>query len=564
MIDYLSIKNVALIENAEINFENGLNVLTGETGAGKSILLDAIGLLLGNRFDKNLIRHGETECKVIGKFSINEYSKDNFINFCEKYSLNVNDEAYITRVQKNEGKSDIKLNGEVITLSMLKELSGFLVDSYGQNENQIIFDTANHLHILDDFAKTTSQNFYKEYIKNFEELKQINKSLKSFGGNDNERLRLIDLLKYQVDEIEQANISESEYNELQDKKRIMINLGKIVSNTMTAQNMLDDGVATSISKAKSSISQASTYDEKLSSLDSRLESVKIELDDILNEIKQYNDEIDFDESEEEQIENRLDLYTKLFRKYGNNVQEVLCKKDTMQTELTKLENADKEISDLLEQKSKMLSKMYALAGQITNHRQSNSKVLCEHIAENLTKLSIKNPKLEFKFEPYNQDENYILFDGMDKVELLFSANLGEELKPLNKIASGGEISRFMLALKSVIAENDQMPTMIFDEIDTGISGTTSEAVAKQMAIIAKNHQVIVVTHAHQIASMADTNFFIEKTEKDGRTITNVKKLTSDEKINEIARFLSGEKITDTSKEHAKQLINEQLIYKSTI
>lgn len=564
MLDYLSVKNVALIENAEIDFENGLNVLTGETGAGKSILLDAIGLLLGGRFDKTLIRNGETECKVVGKFSVNEYTKSKFKEYCDKFDLDFDDEILISRTCKIEGKNDIKLNGAQITLSMLKELSNFLVDNYGQNENQIIYDSSNHLKILDEFSKIENYEPYLNYKNYYTELKSINKQLNQFGGNEAERVKNIDLLSYQIEEIEKANISESDFEELTEKRHLLLNLGKIVSNTTMAQNLLDDGLISNLSKSTSAIEQASLYDQNLVQYGERLESLKIELNDILDSVKLYNQNVDFSDEEAQKIDERIDLYNKLFRKYGNTVQDIIENQKQMQVQYDLLINADREISKLTNQKQQILKKLFYLANEIDYFRKQNANVLCEKIENNLKSLSIKNAKVSFHFDNITENEQNLLKNGMNKAELLFSANLGEDLKPLSKIASGGEISRFMLSLKAVVAEVDNMPTMIFDEIDTGISGMTSEAIAKLMAIISKKHQIIVVTHAHQIASMADANFFIEKLEENGRTITKIQKLDENEKISEIARFLSGDKLSEQSLENAKQLIDEQNRYKKTI
>ena len=564
MLEYLNVKNIALIDNVEINFEKGLNALTGETGAGKSILIDSINLLLGNRIDKSLVRTGESFCKVVGKFSVEDYLKTDFKDFCEKYDLEYDDEILISRTYKVEGKNDIRINGEMVTLGVLKELCSLLVDSYGQNENQEIFNVNNHLTMLDNFAKTSETAEFLEYRKNFELLRNINKKLKEFGGNDIERLKTIDLLKYQVDEIESAKLSANEYEELENSRHIMMNLGKIVSNTTMAENCLQDDCMNNILKAKNCISQASLYDDSLQSYADRIESVKIELDDILYSISQYNGKTDFNEDKQQQIEDRLNLYNKLFRKYGKTVEEILQNKDDMSNQLNMLENADAEIAKLKKDKDNVLTNLYVYGRKMNEHRKKYAKVLCDAILSNLTKLSMQNARLDFRFKEIIADESSLKPTGLDEVELLFSANLGEELKPLSKIASGGEISRFMLALKSVIAKTDNMPTMIFDEIDTGISGQTSEAVAKQMAVIGKNHQVIVVTHSHQIASMADVNFLIRKQEVNGRTNTNVEKLDFAQKVKEIARFLSGDAISDISLKNAEDLINSQIMYKKSI
>ena len=560
MLHNLVIKNIAIIEDAEIDFERGLNVLTGETGAGKSILLDAVGLLLGDRIDKSLLRNGADSCKVVGRLSVDEAVCDIYREYCEKYDFEFCDEILISRSYTKEGKSEIRINGQIATLSMLKELSLIFVNNYGQNDNQEIFDESKHLKILDDFAGTEKNEDFKQYQMQYAKLKEVERKLKGFGGSADERLRNLDILSFQIQEIEDAKISVEDFEEVENKRRLLLNIGKIISNTMLAQNYIDANVLSSISKSKQALEQASVHDESLISLAERLKSVQIELDDIFETVKDYNNSANFSEEDQQKIEDRYSLYTKLMRKYGKTVEEILARFDELKTEYNNLLNADKEIAILSKEKSALESELLVLGEKIRSFRKTASKKLCELIVRNLENLNMKNTKLEFVFDGFKD----LLQNGIDRVQLMFSANLGEEKKPLNKIASGGEISRFMLALKSVVASVDNMPTMIFDEIDTGISGITSEAVAKQMAVIAKKHQVIAVTHSQQIASMADTNFYIEKLEENGRTRTVVKKLSEDEKILEIARFLSGDKVNEQSLSNAKALILEQNQYKKSL
>ena len=561
MLENLSIKNVALIESAEIDFENSLNVLTGETGAGKSILLDAIGLLLGDRADKTLIGRYADNCKVVGRFTVEDKTSAIFKQYCEKYDLEYQDEILISRVLSNDGKNNIKINGETVTLSMLKELCANLVNTYGQNENVTVFDESSHLKILDAFAKTAESTEFIEYVKKYNELKQTQKELDGFGGSDEERLREIDLILFQIKEIESAKISANDYEDLLNTRHKMLNLGKIVNNTILAQNCLNDEISLNISRAKNAIEQASLYDESLADISNRLESLQIEFADIADTVKTYNQDCDFSETEQQKIEDRYALYTKLMRKYGASPEDILEELSSLKSRLASLQNADERITQLNMQKQNITSALRDLAKKIHNHRVKKGNELCDLITFALKNLNMKNAMLTFEFET---DFDKLYADGCDRAMLLFSANMGEEPKPLSKIASGGEISRFMLALKSVVADVDNMPTMIFDEIDTGISGATSEAVAKQMAIIGKNHQVIVVTHSAQITAMADTNFYIEKCEQDNKTKTIVTKLDDEQKIIEVARFLSGEKPNDVAIQNAKILIDEQNEYKSNI
>jgi DNA repair protein RecN (Recombination protein N) len=564
MLDSLIVKNVALISDAQIEFDKGLNVLTGETGAGKSILVDSIGLLLGARNDKTLIRSGETECKVVGKFSIESNIAGLIDGFCEKYDLEKCDELLISRSFNLDGKSQIKINGQTSTLAMLKELSAILVDCYGQNESFVIFDTANHLKILDAFAGLQREDVFVEYQANNKVLKEINSKIKEFGGSDEERLRNIDLLSYQIKEIEDAKISQQEYEELENKKKFFMNVGKIVANTQEAYNFLAENSVDAVSHARQNLELASNYDNSLAGYAERLNAVKIELNDILSDLEDYNSNSQFDENEQNRVEEKLNLYFSFFRKYGKTVEDVLGYYDKIKEECARLINAKEELLKLQNQKSVVLCKLFSLAKKLHAIRDKKAKELCAQVVDRLKNLGMKNAHLMFRFEELIEDEKYIYADGMDKVELMFSANLGEPEKPLKKIASGGEISRFMLSLKSVIAGVDNLPTMIFDEIDTGISGVISEAVAKQMAIISKNHQVIVITHSQHIASMADNNYLIYKTEQDGKTYTNIKKLNSEEKVKEVARFMSGNDLTQTALLNAKEMIAMQTDFKKSL
>lgn len=564
MLEYLNVQNVALISNVEIEFEKGLNVLTGETGAGKSILVDSIGLLLGGRCDKNLIRNGESQCKVTGKWNIENSNTAQINQFCNKYDFEPFDELIVTRTCTSEGKSQAKINGQPVTLSMLKELTSMLVDIYGQNENWTIFNSTNHLSILDAFAKIEQQTAFVEYKQNYETLTNINKSLKQFGGSDEDRLKTIDYLNYQIDEIENQKLSVEEYETLLADKKRLSNIGKIATQTSDSQIYLANTTIDNLSKAKSCIEYASQFDDCLKDYAERLNSASIEIQDILDSITDYNRSLDFSESEQQRVEDRLSIYNSMFRKYGKSVEEILQHLEKIKTERVLLLGATEEITKLQAQKSEVLEKLYNYAQKIHEIRENSGKELCSKVLINLQNLEIPNAKLSFYFAPISNIENNLQSNGMDTAELMFSANLGEPEKPLNKIASGGEISRFMLALKSVVANVDNMPAMIFDEIDTGISGNTSEAVAKQMAIISKEHQVIVITHSQHIASMADNNYFIYKAEKDGKTFTNIQKLDQQGKLKEVARFMSGSQITQSAIDNAKDMIEQQNKFKQNL
>ena len=561
MLKSLKIKNIALISNINIEFENGLNVFTGETGTGKSIIIDSLCFLLGARADKNLIRHNETSARVDGVFDI-DLNNSNIKNFFENTGIEPDEQLLISRTMNTEGKNEIRVNGEIITLSILKELCVNLVDVYGQNEQLNLVKPKYQLNLLDSFTENLQSSIY-EFKNQLSKLKDINNQLNSLGGNNEQRARELDLLEFEIDEIEKANLSENEENELTETRNKLNNIEKISTLTLTSENLLKTAYE-HIYSTKNNLINASKHDEELLNLGERLNAEYLEISDILDTIKNYNNNLIFDENEFNKIDARLEEYKRLKRKYGNSVELVLSYYNKIKQRYEILSNCDFEIAKLEKEKKLLLSNIFKLAENITNLRKTSALTLEQSIINNLQKLGMKNACVKFDFKPYNNDENSLHSNGCDEVELLFSANKGEELKPLKFVASGGEISRFMLALKSIIAEKDDMPTMIFDEIDTGISGLMAQAVAEQMAKISKNHQVLVITHTAQIASMADCNFLVEKLENENRTTSTIKKLSTEEKIEEISRFLSTNQQQNLAMENAKFLIKNQNDFKNSL
>lgn len=565
MLEFLEVNNIALIANETIEFDKGMNVITGETGAGKSLLINSIGILLGNRINKNLIRKDKDFCKIVAKFSVEEQNKLDIQKFCDKYGFEIEDEVVISRLSNLNGKNDVRINGQLSTLSILKELTDILIDAYFQNDNQKIFDKSCHLEILDSYNQTEKLPEYINYKTNYDKLHELQNEINKLGGNNQERLTKIDILTYQKKEIENANLSSEEYEDLKNKKQLIQNLGKIISNTTLAYDCLNNQTIENVSKSKSMIGQASNYDSDLNEYFERLSSVQIELDDIRDGLEQYNQNCDYNEAEQQQIEERLDFYKKMLRKYDAlEVADIFAKYDEICAELNKLENSAEYLLELKKQQDDVTKNLIKYGKLLHEKRENVAKILTKNITDNLHKLGMNNAVLELKFEDIESEQNKFYKDGLDKVEFMFSANLGEKPKPLMQIASGGEISRFMLALKTEIAKSDKTQTIIFDEIDTGISGVAVEQVAKQMARISNSHQVIVVTHSGQICAMADSNYFIYKVEENNETNTYVKKLNQTEKINEVARFMSGENITEKSLASAKELVKIQNDFKISI
>ena len=561
MLKVLKIKNIALIDDVTINFDKGMNVFTGETGAGKSIIIDSLSFLLGARADKSLIRHGESFARVDGYFDV-DLQNENINKFFNDIGLEPEDLIIITRIMSNEGKNEIRVNNNLVTLSMLKSLTSCLVDIYGQNDQLNLLNNKYQLKLIDDF-NNNSKTLIDEYGQILSQIKIVNSKLNELGGDDITRQREIGLLKYQVEEIENASISSEEEQSLLEKKQKMQNAEKIASLTNQVANGLDLMIG-ELQNANNNLESASRFDGELNNLSQRLDSANIEIEDILECVKEYNDNLYFDENEYNQLLNRLDEYNNLKRKYGNSVLSVLDYYNESKQQLDMLQNSSFEIEKLEKEKKELKAKLYNKARQLTLVRKENASKMQELILQNLKNLGMNNAKLVFEFKDYNEDNMQMFSNGCDEVELMFSANKGEEVKPLKDVASGGEMSRFMLALKSVIAQTDDMPTMIFDEIDMGISGLMAQAVAIQMSKIAKNHQVLVITHTVQIASMADTNFLVKKTESETRTQTNVEKLSYEGKIEEISRFLSSQPNSEIALNNAKQLLNEQNEFKNTL
>ena len=554
MLQKLKIKNIALIENLEVNFDNGLNVITGETGSGKSIIIDSINFLLGARADKSLIRYGEDKAKVEGVFAVDSCSPN--IKECfEMLDLEPEDTIIISRTMSQQEKSEIKVNGETVSLNMLKKISYNLIDIYGQNQQLSIIKPAYQLELLDNFDNGLAE-IIVEYKKLKKELSDINYKIEQLGGSDEQRAREIELLKYQIDEITNAKISVEEEIDLIETKRKMQNLEKISQNSSNASNLLDNS-ASSLFQANNFLKHCLDYDKDLQYTMERVESICIELNDINEMMKEYVYSLNFSSNDVDEIEDRISLYNNLKRKYGNNVEDILKYFEDIKVRVNNLENCDYELSKLNKLKFDVLKQIFEVSHKITNIRKECAKKLEKLIMENLAKLGMLNAKLEFRFNDYNEDEKYLCSNGCDSVEIMFCSNKGEELKPLKDVASGGEMSRLILAIKSITADKEQDIAMIFDEIDTGISGNIAQAVAEQIVRISKNHQVFVITHTIQIASIGDKNYLVEKHEENGRTISNIKMLSGEDRVKEIARFLSTGSVNETSIKNAKEIINSQ-------
>ena len=540
MITTLHIKNIGIIDDVTINLNDNLNILTGETGAGKTLIIDSLSILAGARFSKEMIRKGESS---------------SFIELClflPNHPENIDGNIIISREVWDNGRNMCKINGRMVTVNELKEFMQNIIDIHGQHENQTLMDTGTHITLLDAFSGNDLEKTKMEYKEFYEKYKEINAKLKENYGDDKEKQRRLDLLKYQAKEIEEAKLKQDEDKELDIQKEKINNTQKIAENLQIANNQIDEVAIDAVSTAIRSMEKIESFDANYAKSLSELKSIYYELQEAGRTIEDFSGDISFEDDQIEQIEERLDLIFSLKRKYGNSIEEILEYANEVNTEIEKIENLEKYILKLKNEKDKIEKSMQDLAIKMHETRIKKAKILETKINQELADLEMKNAS--FKVE-INWEEEKFSSNGKDNIEFLICTNVGEEAKPLTKIASGGEMSRIMLAIKTVLADVDSVPVLVFDEIDTGISGKAANAVAEKLETIAKKHQVICVTHLASIAAKGDYNYFIGKEVENNKTTTQVRMLNEEETIYEIARIASGA-ITEVAIAHAKELRNK--------
>lgn len=542
MITSLHIKNIGIIDEININLNEGFNVLTGETGAGKTLIIDSLQIIAGGRFSKEMIRRGENQSYV--EMSLYLPNK----GFEE-------DTVIVSREMNIKGKNLCKINGRLVTVSELKEFMKDIIDIHGQNDNQSILDNSTHINLIDGFADSEISNVKNEYTELYKEYQLTKKALNDNYGDDREKQRKLDLLKYEVEEIENANLKIGEEEEIEEKRKIISSSEKIVNNLQEAEMQISENVIENLNIAIRSMEKIETYKEEYATLVGELKNAYYELQEAARDISSNREDIYFDEEEQKEIEERWDLIHSLKRKYGNTIEEILKYKEEKSEEINQIENLDEYILSLKKQKQKLEKQMLELANKMHLIREKYGEKLSAEINSELQDLEMKNAKFSVHFE--NNEETDFNKDGLDKIEFMIQTNVGEEAKPLTKIASGGEMSRIMLAIKNVLADVDKIPVLIFDEIDTGISGIAANSTGEKMKSISKNHQVICVTHQASIAAKGDYNYYISKQVVNEKTSTKIKLLSENEVINEIARISSGS-ISEASINHAKELRNRKL------
>ncbi len=562
MLRELHIKNVAVIEDVTVSFEEGFHVLTGETGAGKSILIDSINLALGERTDRDLIRTGAETASVDAVFEPGAAARKKLLE------LDIETEdglLYISRQIGIDGKSRCRINGHMVPLSQLKEAAVFLLSIHGQNDNQSILSPKSHLGFLDSYGSYRKE--LEDYREQYEKVVRVRKELSQLVTDETEKERRIDLLNYQIDEISAASLKAGEEDALLERREYLSHFESIMENTGKAYQALygDEESASAYDQVSGGVrflERVAELDEKLNGYYQTLCSVLADVEDVTHELKSYLDNIDIEPGEIDTIEERLQLISDLKRKYGGSVEEILDYLQKAESELAKIEDSDAErqkLQTLLDKEEGVLS---SLAENLSMLRQETAIQLQTAIMQELSDLDMQKMRFSVSVEPMEENgEPHYTKTGFDRVEFLISANPGEALKPLVKIASGGEMSRIMLAIKSVLADSDPVETMIFDEIDTGVSGRAAQRIAEKICMLAKNHQILCITHLAQIASMADVHFYIEKTSDEEHTRTTVTPLLEAERKQELARIIGGVMITDLTLQAAQEMLDMATLVK---
>ena len=552
MLEKLYVKNFILIDEIEVDFKNGLNVLSGETGAGKSIVIGSLNFVLGGKADKTIVKKGYDTAEVSALIYV---ENNNTLNILKSMDIEIDDDNYILlkRTFNNKGKSYCKINGSPATVSMVRNIASHLVDIHGQHDHQSLLNPKSHITLLDRLCEKELSEPMAQLSMLYNQYKEITRVLREIDINDRDIADRVELYKYQIDEITSANLKIGEDEELHERRKILSNsnkLHRLVDNSLNYISRSSGANAMDcISYAIDNLNTIAEIDEDKTELADDLHNVYAYMEDIINKLSHYADTIESNPEELSIVEDRLQLIYDLKKKYGSTIEDINKFKENVAKKLEKIENSEELLKEYLLKKQYITSKIQKICLQITQIRKEKSTNIENNIKDILRDLSMPNAEFKVIIEPKDGfDKN-----GSDLVEFMFSANIGEDIKPLSKIASGGEMSRVMLALKTVLADVDNIETFIFDEIDTGISGRAAQKVAEKMLIVAKKHQILCITHLPQIAAMADYNFVIEKIVENDTAKTIILELSPDKVYNEIARLIGGTAITNVTVDAAKEM-----------
>lgn len=550
MLSHIHISNLGIISDLEIDFEKGFNAMTGETGAGKTLIIGAIAMILGGKVNRENIRTGEAKAYAEALFFIdNPKLREEFktLGYDEE-------EIIIYREILQNGRSMAKINGKMVTVNELREVGSLLVDIHGQHDNQSLLNSKKHIEVLDNFAYDKLKKYKDEYEKLYQIRKETLDKIEKMGGNPEQRARTMEFLKFQIDEISSAQLKDNEDEELFEKRKILANAKKVMDSLEFCNSSINDenGILSILQHAIKRILDVSDIKDEYKKIEETLNEAYYQIEEVGYNVSSERDKVYIDEDELNNVEERMDLLSRLKKKYGNSVKEILETYEKIEKEYEELCNSESILNNLNNELINVEKNMTDLAHRISEIRQKVAKELEIRLADILAQLEMPKARFEIKVEFISGS---FLKNGMDDVEILFSSNPGEKVKELSKTASGGEISRIMLSLKNVLANADIIPVMIFDEIDTGISGEAGNAVGEKMLEIAKNKQVICVTHLPSIAAKGECNFFISKNLVNDKMETSVKKLNEDETIREIARIISGGNMSDVAIKHAEEMRN---------
>ena len=548
MLSQLFIKNVAVIESASIDFENGFNVFTGETGAGKSILIDSINAVLGGRTSRDLVRTGEGKAVVSAVFT--DISKETE-KVLEELGYDIEDELLISREISAEGKSICKVNMRPATAGVLKQLSSVLIDVHGQHDSAVLQNPELHIGYIDSFGNTESE--LSEYRESFKKLKSVDREIKKIISDDSDKTARIDMLKFQISEIESAAIEEGEEEELLSlSKRIKSaeNIMGLISETVGALdgNGESEGALDGLSTAIENCARLAEFFPQYEGLSEKFKEMYYEFEEFANDVKDNADELDFDPALQNRTERRLDQIFRLKRKYGGSVEEMFKYYNKATEELENIEFSEERLEKLQKEREQLFGETAKLADILTKKRSAAAETFERAVSEELSYLNMPNVRFSVNFEETDFTES-----GKDNLEFYIATNAVEPLKPLTKIASGGELSRIMLSIKNVLADNDNVDTLIFDEVDTGISGSAAQKVGQKLKQVSKGRQIICVTHLAQVAAYADNHLLISKNTEGGRTFTSVESLEKEGRVNELARIMGGT-MTEALKKSAEELL----------
>ncbi len=548
MLSLLHIENIAVIQCADISFDKGFNVLTGETGAGKSIVIDAISAIMGERAYRDMIRTGSTKASVRGVFTqVPE------LPWFQENGVEYDPETVIQREVYLDGKNVCRVNGSLVSVSILRKLGVQLINIHGQHDSASLFDENNHLILLDDFSG--NEPLRREYREKYETYTQLQRQIASLTMDEGEKLRKMEMLRYQIQEIEKAKLTPGEDETLEQRRKLLQNSEKISDNLHDAVNAVyggedTDGAASLLGEAERSLSRLSRFSEDFTELHQRVADLMYQVQDVAEELRIARDDLSYSADELEEIESRLDVIHRLRKKYGATCQDILDYKEKASQELDEIVFSDDHLERLKAQCEKAKEAAWEAAKRLRQSREAGAQVLSRQILSELAQLDM--PKVQFQCQ-FSQTD--LTASGADLVAFYMSANAGEALKPLSKVASGGELARIMLAMKNVLAQQDQVATLIFDEVDTGVSGRAAQKVAEKLRSVSQNKQVLCVTHLPQLAALATTHFLIAKEERDGRTYTSVTPLDKEGRKRELARIIGGANITETTLKSAEEMLN---------